>query len=140
MKATKILFNGDILNISANLKDNLQKSLDKCIPGAFVVKNVTVVDNVVSVTIERKCKRYYKASDGLMTLDDAIIFTGALNKGSDKKIPLGLHPFADLFNYMLHPEDLIDGYNNIMKRNNKLLDMKVESNENEVTYILTFKD
>ena len=140
MKAKKLLFNGVIFDIDDSLKANIQKSFDECIPGAIIVNDITIMDKEISVKIERRCNRFYEASEGLITLDDAAIFSGVLNKGSNKKIPLGLHPYADIYNYMLHPEDIVNHYNEIMKRNNKLIELKVESNEMGVTYKLTFKD
>lgn len=139
MKAKKILFNGIILNIDDSLKTELQNSFDESVPGCIIVNNVNISDIQVSVNITRRCKRFYQVDEEHINLDDAVIFSGVLNKDSQFKLPLGPLPYADLLNYSLSPEDIMISYNEIMQRNNKLLDLRVNSTENEVTYVLTFK-
>ncbi len=139
MKAKNLLFNGEIFNITGSLKAEIQTSFDKSIPGAIIVNDINIQNDKITIKIERRCKCYYEVAKGLISLDDAIIFSGVLNKKSNTKIPLGPLPYADRIDYSLHPEDLINSYNEFMKGNDRLIEMKVDSNENEVIYELTFK-
>ena len=45
MKATTIFFNGEQFNISDDLQDLIQKSLDSRAPNKCIVKRVTVGDS-----------------------------------------------------------------------------------------------
>ena len=139
MKSKKILFNGDIHAIDGNLQNSIQYSLDKVFAGAFIVKDIKVDDlnSTVDINIAWTPKVYYKEKVGYMTLDEATLFTGKLNK-EGQQLPLLRHPFANICHYHFDITDLISEYNLVMKRNNKLYGLSVSSTPSEVTFTYQF--
>ena len=140
MKSNKFLFNGDDFLVSSpDLKNEVQKSLDKCLPGAFVVDSVTVDDNANTVEIKLLWhpNNYYDPQEGCMNLDASVLFTGKLNK-SGQQLPMPPHPFSDTMHYSFPLDYFIEEYNAVMKRNNKLKDLIVVSSPTSVTYKFQF--
>lgn len=140
MRAKKILFNGDIHTIDGNLQNSIQKSLDNSFAGAFIVNNVKVdkINSTIEINISWNLKDYYQEQRGNMTLDEAILVTGAYNKGAEQQLPLLRHPFAHICHYHFDITDLVAEYNLVMKRNNKLKGMSVNSTPSEVTFTYQF--
>ena len=140
MKATKILFNGEQFNISDDLQDLIQKSLDSRAQNKCIVKRVTVGDCYVEIPIIRIPNEYYKVEEGYIALGDAMMFLGPVNKISETWISRCSPRCRNLMKYSLPITDIVDGYNKIMKRNNKLLDMDVMDYYDEITFTLIFKN
>lgn len=139
MKANKILFNGDKFDINDNLSHSIQRSLDKSIAGAFIVKEVTVdqANSTVEISIDWNCNDHYVSKPDCLSLSEAYLFCGKLNKDG-VQIPIPIHPYGSLFSYNFSSEDLIDEYNVVMKRNNKLQGLSAVSTPNNVTYKYQF--
>lgn len=139
MKAKQILFNGDKFDINDNLHESIQKSLDKSFAGAFIVKGVTVDESnsTVEISIDWSCKDHYVSQPDCLSLAEAALFCGKLNKDGIK-IPMPIHPYASLFSYSFLVEDFVMEYNHIMKRNNKLKGLSATSTPENVIYRYQF--
>ena len=139
MKTKKILFNGDQLDINGNLQNSIQQSLNESIPGAFIVRDVTVdeANSTVEISIDWNCNDHYVSKPDCLSLSEAYLFCGQLNKDG-VQIPIPIHPYGGLFSYNFSAEDFVDEYNHIMKRNNKLKGLSVTSTPENVTYKYQF--
>lgn len=139
MKAKKLMFNGDIHEIGVDLHESIQKSLDNALAGAFSVNKVTVddVNSTVEINISWIPKDYYKELAGCLTLEEAMLFTGKLNK-EGQQLPLLRHPFANICHYHFDIDEFIAEYNLVMKRNNKLKGLSVSSSPSQVTFNYKF--
>lgn len=140
MKATKIFFNGEQFDICDNLQDMIQNSLDSRAPDKCLVKKITVGDNYVQIPIIRIPNKYYESIEGFISLGDAMILLVPLTGDSKAWITLGKHNHSrNLMKYLVPISEIVNGYNTIMRRNNKLLDMEIIDYYDEITFTLIFK-
>lgn len=136
-KKRKIFFGGEETTVDDTLKFKVQYNLDKALPGAFVVEDVKIEEDEVTIKINRHAKKFYQPQAGCITLDDAVMLSGHL-QGADKRIPLPLHPFSDQMNYHFGLDDIKDGYNRIVSKGNKIKDLAVTTDPFSVTYNYKF--
>lgn len=137
MKSKKIFFGGEYLSTDDTLQSNIKTNLDKALPGAFTVEDAKIEENEVSIKINRHIKNFYQAQPGFISLDDAVVLCGQLQK-AEKHIPLPLHPFCDIMNYHFDLDDIKEGYNQIMGKGDKLKAMEAISDPLSVTYTYKF--
>lgn len=134
-----MLFNGDQFEINGNLKNSIQQSLNDSIPGAFIVKSVTVdeANSTVEISVDWICNNHYASKQDHLTLDEAILFCGKLNN-KGQQLPILPHPYSSEYNYYFSTDFFIEEYNEVMKRNNKLQGLSAVSTPNNVTYKYQF--
>lgn len=142
-KTTKkkvIFFGGEFLEIDDQLKDKIQGILDNAIQNAFKVYSVKITKDEVEVEILRSIKDYYETADKYVSLDDTIILSGHLEKAAIK-VPIPPHPFADYCQYHFSISDIMESYNELMKKSGykKLKDLKIDSTDKSVIYHYCFK-
>ena len=139
MKAKQILFNGDKFDINGNLHLSIQKSLNDSIPGAFIVRAVTVdeANSTVEISIDWICNHHDGSKPGTFNIDEAVLFCGKLNNGGEK-LPMPLHPFSNIYPYHFPVDQFVEDYNIVMKRNNKLKGISAVSTPLSVTFTYQF--
>ena len=136
-KPREIFFGGERMTADKDLKSKVQDNLYKALPGAFVVEDVKIEEDEVIIKINRHAKKFYQPQAGCITLDDAVVLSGHLQKG-DKRIPLPMHPFADQMNYHFGLDNIKDGYNHVVGKGNKIKDLVVTTDPFSVTYNYKF--
>lgn len=134
----KTIFLGEKHEVNADLKENLQKSLDNTLPGCFIVDYVTITPAVIEIKIIRTLKNFYEPSKSdTMILDDAALLGGHIH-GGVTRIPLPMHPFADYFKYSFRIVDILDGYNRL-KGITKIKKLDVLTAQSYVIYRYVWK-
>lgn len=139
MKAKKVFFNGEQFDICDNLQELIQNSLDSRAPNKCIVKRITVGDYFVEIPIIRIPQKHYKVAEGCISLGDAMMLSGTSNKIAETWFSYCSPQCRNLMKYQLPISEIVDGYNMMMKRNNKLLDMEVIAYYDEITFTLIFK-
>lgn len=134
-KKKVIFFGGEFLNIDDTLKEKIQSILDNAIKNAFLVFSVQAVENEVTIGIFRSLKDFYQTDEDCTNLDDLALFTGHVEK-APVKIPIGMHPFANIMHYHFQISDVLKSYNELMKERGykTLKSLKIISTEKTVTY------